>query len=45
MEQQGIRKTYKYKLKPTLEQERLLEHSLTLCRRIYNAAVGERRVA
>jgi putative transposase len=45
MEQQGIRKTYKYKLKPTLEQERLLEHTLMLCRHIYNAAVGQRHEA
>ena len=45
MEQQGIRKTYKFKLKLTFEQERLLEHTLMLCRHIYNAAVGERREA
>jgi putative transposase len=46
MEQQSsVRKTYKYKLKPTPEQERLLEHTLMLCRHIYNAAVGERREA
>jgi putative transposase len=45
MEQQGIRKTFKYKLKPTPKQERLLERAMTLCRHIYNAAVGERREA
>jgi putative transposase len=45
VEQQGIRKTFKHKRKPTPEQERLLEHALTLCRHIYNAAVGERREA
>jgi putative transposase len=45
MEQQGLRKTFKYKLKPTPEQERLLERTLTLCRHVYNAAVGERREA
>jgi len=45
MECQHLRKTYKYKLKPTTEQERLLERTLTLCRDIYNAAVGERREA
>jgi len=45
MEQQGIRKTFKYKLRPTAKQERLLERTLTLCRHIYNAAVGERREA
>jgi putative transposase len=45
MERQRIRKTYKYKLKPTLEQERELERVLMLCRHIYNAAIGERREA
>jgi putative transposase len=45
MEQQNVRKTCKYRLKPTLNQERLLERTLTLCRHIYNAAVGERREA
>jgi putative transposase len=45
MEQQGPRKTYKYKLKPTPVQERLLERTLILCRHVYNAAVGERKEA
>ncbi len=45
MEQETIRKTFKYKLKPTPEQERELERALTLCRHIYNAAIGERREA
>jgi putative transposase len=45
MEQQCVRKTYRYKLKPTPEQERTLERTLMLCRHIYNAAVGERREA
>jgi putative transposase len=45
MEQQTIRKTFKYKLKPTPQQERELERVLALCRHIYNAAVGERREA
>src|SRR6478736_4222669 len=45
METQSIRKTYKYKLKPTPEQERMLERALLLCRHVYNAAVGERREA
>ena len=45
MEQQTVRKTYKYKLKPTPEQERTLERTLMLCRHVYNAAVGERREA
>src|SRR5262245_61910331 len=45
MEQQSVRKTYKYKLKPTPEQERALERTLMLCRHIYDAAVEERREA
>ena len=45
MEQQGICKTYKYKLKPTMEQIRALVRTLTLCRHVYNAAIGERREA
>ena len=45
MEQPSIRKTYKYKLKPTSQQERLLDRTLMLCRHVYNAAVGERREA
>jgi putative transposase len=43
VERQGIRKTYKYKLKPTPEQDQVLERTLMLCRHVYNAAVGERR--
>ena len=45
MKEQSVRKTYKYKLKPTAEQVRALERTLTLCRHIYNAAIGERREA
>ena len=45
MEQQSIRKTYKYKLKPTPEQERMLDRTLMLCRHVYNAAIEERREA
>jgi putative transposase len=45
MEQQSVRKTFHYKLKPTPQQERRLERTLMLCRHIYNAAVGERREA
>jgi putative transposase len=40
-----VRKTFKYKLKPTVKQERMLERTLMLCRHIYNAALGERREA
>src|SRR5689334_17946214 len=45
MEQHTLRKTYQYKLNPTPHQRRLLDHTLKLCRHIYNAAVGERREA
>src|SRR5689334_12021266 len=40
-----VRKTYKYKLKPTPEQERVLDRTLMLCRQVYNAAIAERREA
>jgi putative transposase len=43
MEQQSVHKTYKYKLKPSQQQERELERAPMLCRHVYNAAVGERR--
>jgi putative transposase len=45
MERQSIRKTYRYKFKPTLEQERELKRVLTLCRHVDNATIGERREA
>jgi putative transposase len=45
MDQQAVRKTYKYKLKPRPEQERSLERTLMLCCHVYNAAIGERREA
>jgi putative transposase len=40
-----VRKTFKYKLMPTPEQERLFDRTLMLCRHVYNAAIGERREA
>jgi putative transposase len=40
-----MRKTYKFKLNPTPQQERILDHMLMLCRHVYNAAIGERREA
>jgi putative transposase len=43
MEQQAIRKTFKYKLKPTPEQERELERVLTACRWLYNDALEHRK--
>jgi putative transposase len=45
MEQQTTRKSYKYRLKPTPQQEQMLDRTLMLCRHIYNAAIGERREA
>ena len=48
MSEQGIqtvRKTYKYKLKPTSEQERAMGFVLRHCRELYNAALQERSEA
>jgi putative transposase len=45
MDELTARKTFKYKLKPTIEQERVLDHALMFCRQIYNAAIAERREA
>ena len=45
MAEQAVRKTFKFKLKPTPDQERMLERTLMLCRHVYNAAIGERREA
>jgi hypothetical protein len=39
MEQQSVRKTYKYKLIPTPEQERELGRVLGMCRALYNTAL------
>src|SRR6476620_10714796 len=45
MEQQTVRKTSKYKLKPTLEQEQELGRVLGLCRWLYNTALEQRIIA
>jgi IS605 OrfB family transposase len=45
MEQQSVRKTYKYRLVPTPDQERALETVLWRCRELYNAALEERKAA
>jgi putative transposase len=45
MDKQTVRKTFKYKLKPTPDQERVLDRTLMLCRHVYNAAIEERREA
>src|SRR5215831_15921843 len=42
MNQQMVRKTIKYKLNPTPEQERELGRVLGLCRRLYNTALEQR---
>src|SRR5262245_41421343 len=40
-----VRKTFKYKLQPTAEQEGTMEFILRRCRELYNAALEERREA
>ena len=45
MEQQGVRKTYKYRLAPTPAQETVLEDVLWRCRELYNAGLEERKIA
>jgi putative transposase len=45
MEQLAVRKTFKYKLKPTSDQERALERVLLLCCRLYNTALEQRQTA
>jgi putative transposase len=45
MEQQAVRKTFKYKLHPTPEQERELGRVLGLCRALYNVALEQRITA
>jgi len=45
MNEQTVHKTYKYKLKPTPEQERVMAFVLRHCRELYNAALQERKEA
>lgn len=40
-----MRKTFKYRLYPTDEQERVLDRWLWLCRRLYNAMLEQRQIA
>jgi putative transposase len=40
-----IRKTFKYKLRPTPEQEQAMETVVWRCRMLYNAALEERKTA
>jgi putative transposase len=42
---ESLRKTFKYKLKPTPEQEQEIERVLMLCRSLYNAALEQRKTA
>ena len=39
---ESLRKAYKFKLKPTPEQERVLAETLWQCRRLYNTALEQR---
>jgi putative transposase len=45
MDEQTVRKTFKYKLKPTPQQEQAMAFVLRRCRELYNAALQERRDA
>jgi putative transposase len=45
MEQQSARKTFKYKLMPTPEQERTLKTVVWRCRELYNAGLQECKAA
>src|SRR5690242_19970347 len=45
MNEQTVRKAYKYKLKPTPEQEREIGRVLGLCRWLYNTALEQRITA
>ena len=45
MDEQTVRKTFKYKLQPTPQQERSMAFVVRRCRELYNAALQERRLA
>jgi putative transposase len=45
MEPESVRKTYKHRLYPTPEQERMLDTVLWRCRTLYNVALDERKTA
>jgi putative transposase len=45
MEQQTVRKTFKEKLRPTPQQERVLDEILWRCRGLYNTALEQRITA
>src|SRR5689334_2227213 len=41
----SVRKTYKYKLVPTADQQRQMACTLGLCNWLYNTALEQRRIA
>ena len=45
MSDEGLRKAYQYKLKPTPDQERALAETLWRCRMLYNTALEQRITA
>jgi putative transposase len=45
MDTRGVRKTYKFPLYPTLEQQQMLDTLLWRCRTLYNVALEERKTA
>ena len=45
MDEQTVRRAYKYKLKPTPEQARRFEGVVWCCRTLYNTALEERITA
>jgi len=45
MEHQVVRKTYTYRLKPTRDQERGRDEVLWQCRKLYNTALEQRKIA
>ena len=45
MNEQTVRKTFKYKLHPTAEQEGIMAFVLRRCCELYNAGLQERRDA
>jgi putative transposase len=45
MDQQRVRKTFKYQLMPSPEQQRAMESVLWRCRELYNAGLEERKTA
>jgi putative transposase len=42
MSEMSVRKSYKYKLKPTPDQERMLDETLWRCRTLYNTGLEQR---